>query len=117
MVQSNAALHIPSPNVTSPASPTGYLQTTLLKGLALGIDYLSSVGQTTEVMSTLQLELQAAPDGAYLISHNKKSTSTQHTNFIISLTNPTTYAILATMDTALTISLPTLVTIRGQHHH
>ncbi len=108
----------PKRNTPNPAHRLLPLKhSTLHKGLVLGPDYLSLMGQLTEAMAQLEPEIQATPDGAYIIFHNRKPFSSQHTDFIISIPHPSTYAILATMNTSIKIPLPTLVTIRGQPHH
>jgi hypothetical protein len=58
--------------------------------------------------------LKQAPDGAYLLIHSKKDTSTQNTNFVITLAEPTAYAMLATLTDPIKTPLPTNTTTRGQ---
>ncbi len=54
-------------------------------------------------------------DGSYIILHLQKDTSSQMTNFIISLANPQAYVMIATIDTPIKIILPTTITIAGSH--
>ena len=70
----------------------------------------------TEAFDQALPALQAAPDGAYILSHNRKAQSNQLTNFIISLPGSAAYALLFTLDSFIKIPLPTRITVRGQPH-
>ena len=84
------------------------------RGVAAGLEFLGSVASPSDPMPLLTPDLQPAPDGAFILTHNRKPQSTQQINFVISLRCPSTYAVLATLDSPLRIPLPTYVTIRGQ---
>jgi hypothetical protein len=58
--------------------------------------------------------LKQARDRSYILSHPKKDTSTQNTNFFVSLSDPAAYAMLATLADPLKIPLPTITTTQGQ---
>jgi len=116
LIKSDVILVIPSPYETQPTQTTGYLWAALQKGLTQGVEILGSVGGLTEAFAHALPALQAAPDGAYIMSHNRKILSNQLTNFIISLPDPAAYAILTTLDSFIKILLPTLITVRGQPH-
>ena len=60
------------------------------------------------------MNLKQAPDGSYILAHHEKDTSTQNTNFVISLSDPSTYAMLATLADLIKIPLSTNTTTRGQ---
>jgi hypothetical protein len=78
--------------------------------------YLSSLAITTPEDLKAPPTLLPTPDGAYIISHLRKDTSSQLTSFAISLAHPQAYAMLATIDTPIKIRLPTTITIAGSHH-
>jgi hypothetical protein len=86
-VQSSTALPLLNMLAHGPNTPQGYLMQALLGGI-----------------------------GSFIISHLRKDTSTQLTNFVISITNPHTYAMISTMDTPVKIRLPTTISIVGSHH-
>jgi hypothetical protein len=48
------------------------------------------------------------------LTHPKKDTSTQNTNFVISLAEPTAYAMLATLTDPIKTPLPTNTTTQGK---
>jgi hypothetical protein len=58
--------------------------------------------------------LRAAPDGAYILSHAKKDNSTQHTNFFVSIEDPSAYAMLASQNDSIRMTLNTTTTSRVQ---
>jgi hypothetical protein len=93
-----------------------YLLKALTQGMEMANSYLSSLTITIPEYLNTAPTLLPTPDGAYIISHLRKNTSTQHTNFVISLANPQAYAMLATIDTSIKIKLPTTITIACSHH-
>ena len=84
--------------------------------MEMAISYHTSIHVVTPAYLTTTPALLPTPDGAYTISHLRKDTSTQLTNFVICLAHPQGYAMLATVDTPITIRLPTTITIAGSHH-
>jgi hypothetical protein len=78
--------------------------------------YLSSLNIVTPEYLTTSSTLLPTTDGAYIISHLRKDTSSQLTNFVISLDHPQSYAMLATIETTIKIRLPTTIIIAGSHH-
>jgi hypothetical protein len=78
--------------------------------------YLSSLNITTPDSLHTSPALHPTLDGAYIISHLRKDTSSQLTSFVISLAQPHAYAMLATIETHIKIRLPTTITIAGSHH-
>ena len=80
------------------------------------MEYLSSVGGLIAAFDQALPALYVAPDGAYILFHNRKAQSNQLPNFIISLQDPAAYALLSTLDFFIKIPLPTLITVRGQPH-
>ena len=50
----------------------------------------------------------------YILAHLEKDTSTQNTNFVVSLSYPTAYAMLATLANPIKVPLPTSTTTLGQ---
>jgi hypothetical protein len=76
--------------------------------------FLSSIQELTATHSQNFVALRAAPDGSFIISHAKKDISSQHANFVISMVDPTAYAILSTQNDPIKTSLDTTTTSRGQ---
>ena len=60
--------------------------------------------------------LKHAPYGSYILAHPhpKKDTSTHNTNFIVSLADPSAYAMLATLADPIKVPLSTNTSTRGQ---
>jgi hypothetical protein len=94
----------------------GYLLQALTQGMEIAISDLISINIVTPEYLTTTPALLPTPDGAYIISHLRKDTSSKLTNFGISLAHPQAYAILATIDTPIKIRIPTTITIAGSHH-
>jgi hypothetical protein len=94
----------------------GYLLQALTQGMEVANSYLSSLNIITPKYLNTSPTLLPTPDGAYVISHLRKDTSSQLTSFIISLAHSQAYAMLATIDTKIKIRLPTTITIAGSHH-
>ncbi len=82
----------------------------------MATSYLTSSNNITSEYSSALPTLLPTPDNSYIILHLRKDTSTQLTNFAISLANPHTYAMITTLDTPMKIRLPTTITIAGSHH-
>ena len=66
----------------------GYLLQALTQDVEMANSYLSSLTVTTPESLNTAPTLLPTPDGAYIISHLRKDTSTQHTSFVISIANP-----------------------------
>jgi hypothetical protein len=92
----------------------GYLRLAVHQAKRTTEAFLSSIRELTTTHTQTYSTLKQAPDGAYIMSHPKKDTSTQNTNFVISLTEPTAYAMLATLTDPIKTPLPTNTTTRGQ---
>jgi ribonuclease BN (tRNA processing enzyme) len=88
----------------------------LLGGIVTAISYLSSTNNITSEYTTTPSTLIPTPDCSIIISHLHKDTSSQLTNFVISMANSHTYAIISTMDIPIKIRLPTTIIIAGSHH-
>ena len=82
----------------------------------MAISYLTSINVVTPEYLTITPTLLPTPDGAYIISHLHKDTSSQLTNFVISLAHPKAYAMLVVIDKSIKIKLPTTITIAGSRH-
>ena len=87
-----------------------------LGGIATAISHLSSINNITSDYATTTPKFIPTPDGSFVISHLRKDTSSQLTNFVVSMANPHTYAMISTMDTPVKVRLPTTITIAGSHH-
>jgi hypothetical protein len=95
LVQSLVTMPFPTLE-DSNGEPTSYLHNVLQQALLTSTSLLSSIRglQTSHAHATNVL--RAAPDGSFIISHAKKGTSSQYTNFVISVKDPVAYAMLAT---------------------
>jgi hypothetical protein len=82
----------------------------------MATSFLSSLSIPTPEDLKSPPTLLPTPNGAYIISHLRKDTSSQLTSFVISLAHPHAYAMLATLDSPVKIRLPTTITIAGSHH-
>ena len=116
LVQFPTSLPLPSMSAHNHNIAQGYLLHALTQGMEMANSYLSSLTITTPDYLNTTPTLLPTPDGAYIISHLHKDTSTQQTSFVISLANPQAYAMLATIDTPIKIRLPTTITIACSHH-
>jgi hypothetical protein len=74
LVQSLDTLPLPTLHALS-GEATGYLRDAMQQALQTSVAFLSSIRKlkTTHIQATLNL--RAAPDGAYIISHAKKDSS------------------------------------------
>ncbi len=100
----------------SPYQPTGYLLTALNKGITLALSHLNTHELLRPHYEQAQPALQSAPDGSFIISQIRKPSSSHNTNFVISLPDPATYALLVTLDAPIQLHLDIHVTIHGEHH-
>jgi len=116
LVQSPTPLPLPIMSAQDPQTTQGYLLQALTGGIEMAISYLTSTNIITPKHLTANPTILLTPDGSYIISHLRKDTSSQMVNFVISLANPQTYAMLATIDTPINIILPTTIPIAGSHH-
>jgi len=94
----------------------GYLLQALTQGMDMANSYLSSLKITTPDYLNTSPTLLPTLDGAYIISHLRKDTSSQLTSFVISFAHPQAYAMLAIIETPIKIRLLTTITIAGSHH-
>ena len=78
--------------------------------------YLTCTNTTTHEYATATPTLISAPDSSHIISLLRKYSSSQLTNYVISMANYYSYAMLATLDILVKIGLPTTITIAGSHH-
>jgi hypothetical protein len=100
-----------NPNITQE-----YLHQALTQSMEMAISFLASLTVDTHEYHGTSPALLPTPYGAYIISHVRKDNSSQLTNFVISLSHPQAYAMLATIDTPIKIRIPTTITIAGSHH-
>jgi hypothetical protein len=111
LVQSPDTLPLPNMSNNDIGRTTGYLRLALQQAKTTTKAFLSSIWEFKTVHMQSFTNLKQAPDGSFILTHQKKDTSTQATNNIISLADPTTYAMMATL------TGPTKVTLPHQHHH
>jgi len=77
---------------------TCYLMDALQQTLHTSTAFRSSIRELQTSHTHASYNLRTAPDGAYILSHAKKDSSTQLTNFVISIENLVAYAMLATQN-------------------
>ena len=97
-------------------TPTGYLHQVLSNGLAATKTFLTSIQRIDDNFSLATPTLRPAPDGSYIIPHPKRNTTTNTTQYVVSLDDPIAYAMLATLEGPVRIQLHTLINIRGTNH-
>jgi hypothetical protein len=100
---------------TDPHTPQGYRHHALMEGLKMATTFLNSTHTNTYAYTISHPTLIAAPYGSNILSHIRKDSS-QLTNYVLSVANYHSYAMLATTDTPVKIRLSTSITIAGSHH-
>jgi hypothetical protein len=74
--------------------PTGYLLIALHNSMNNALSHLNTYGLLKTQYVQAQPVLQPTPDGSFIISQNRKPSSSQNTNFVISFPDPAAYALL-----------------------
>jgi hypothetical protein len=97
-------------------TPTGYLQHALTLGLANSMKVLATTHHLDDNFSLTTTHLKHALDGSFLILKKERDSSTNNTHSVISLDDPYSYAMLATLEGPIRIQPHTLITIRGTNH-
>ena len=116
MVQCDLPLHIPPMAGHIGHTPTGYMQHALLHDLDASIIFLTHIQHLFDSLSLANTQLKPTLDGAYIIPHQKRSSLTSNTHYIISIDHPHSYAILATLKRPICTQLITLINIRITNH-
>jgi hypothetical protein len=78
-------------------TPIGYLQQALFNGLTASKAFLTTIQRIDDNFSLATTTLQPAPDGSYIIPHQKRSSTINTTQLVVSLADPFAYAMLATL--------------------
>jgi len=78
-------------------TPTGCLPHALLRGLDESQAFLAKIQQLDDIFSLASTQLKPAPNGTYIIPHQKRNSPTNNTHYIISLEDPQSYAMIATL--------------------
>ena len=86
---------------------SGYLQLALQQAKTTTEPFLSSIRElkTTHIQNSTTLK--QVPYGSYILAHPKKDTSTESTNYIISMAEPAAYAMMATLADSTKVTLST----------
>ena len=103
--------------VQDPRLPTGHLHLALQQAKATTEAFLSSIRELKSHHTQATTLLKRARDGSFILAHQKRDTSTQATNYIISMDDPTVHAMLATQTDPTKVTLPTSTIFRGQTRH
>ena len=117
LVQSPDTLPLPNINDLDDGHPTGHLHQALHQAKTTTEAFLSSIQELRTAHTQASILLKRALDGAFILAHQKRDTSTQATNYIISVADPTAYAMLATLTDPTKVTLPTSTIFRGQIRH
>ena len=117
LVQSPDILPLPNMSDTNDGQPTGHLHLALQQAKAATEAFLSSIRELNKDHTQAPILLKRAPDGSFILAHQKRDTSTQATNYTISMADPTAYAMLATLTDPMKVTLPTNTIFRGQIRH
>ena len=117
LVQSPDLLTLPNMGDNNIGYTSGYLQLALQQAKTTTEAFLSSIRELKTAHTQPSTTLKQAPDGSFILAHPKKDTSTHTTSYIISMAEPATYAMFATLTdpTKVTLSINTI--IRGQTRH
>jgi hypothetical protein len=99
---------------TNIGDTTRYLRLALQQANTIAEAFLSSIRELKCTHTQSSPTLKHAPDGSYILAHPKKDTSTQTTNFVVSIADPAAYAMLATLTEPIKVTLPTSTTNLGQ---
>ena len=113
LIQSPDTLPLPTLQYSC-GEATCYLRDALQQALHTSAAFLSSIRELQTSHTQANCNLRPAPGGAYTLSHAKKDSSTQLTNFVISIEDPVAYAMLAIQNDPIKTSLNTTTTSRGQ---
>jgi len=81
--------------------------------LSITISFLASANTLTHKHTTTTLSLAPTSYESHFISHLRKDTSTQLTNFVISIANMHAYTMLAALYYPIKIKHSTTITIAG----
>jgi len=92
---------LPCLHTTTAKHIQGYRLQALTQGMEMANSYLSSLNITTPEYLNTSPTLLPTLDGASIISHLRKDTSSQLTSFVISMAHPRAYAMLATIETPI----------------
>jgi len=116
LVQCDLPLPIPPMADHVAHTLSGYVQNALLPGLEASRSFLANIQQLDDNFSLTSTQLKPVPDGAYIIPHQRRNSPTNNTHYIISLEDPHSYVMLATLEGPIRIQLHTLINIRGTNH-
>jgi len=97
-----------------PGHTIGYLQLALQHAMTTAVAFLSSIAELQPIHTQSSTAFKQAPDGSYILPHQKKDTSTQITNYIISMAETTAYAMLSTLTDPIKVTISTSTISRGQ---
>jgi hypothetical protein len=96
---------------------SGYLHLALQQAKTTTEAFLSSIRELKTAHTQSLTTLKQAPNGSFILTHPKKDTSTHATNYIISMADPATYAMMATLTNPTKVTLFTNTITKGQIRH
>jgi hypothetical protein len=99
-----------------PHLPQDYLMHAITARLSSALSFLTSTNTLISTYVIASATLAPAPSGSRIIYHLRKDAFTQHTNYVISLANPSAYSVLATFDTPIKIEILIIIAIVASHH-
>jgi hypothetical protein len=110
MVQSTDLLSLPIMSDTNAGDTNGYLRLALYQAKKNQEAFLSSIRKLATTHTQSYTNLKHALDGSFILTHPKKDTSTPNTDFVVSLSDPSAFAMLATLTDPIKIPLSTNAT-------
>ncbi len=116
LVQRDLSLPIPPMADHASHTPTRYLQHALSQGLYSSKNFLTKITHLQDNYSFASTNLKPAPYGSFIIPHQKCNSTTNKTHYIISLEDPYSSAMLATLEGPIRLQLHTIINIRGTNN-
>jgi hypothetical protein len=117
LVQSPDILPLPNMSDNNIGHTNGYLHLAIQQAKTTTEVFLSSIQELKTAHTQSLTTLKQAPNGSFILTHPKKDTSTQTTNYIISMADLATYVMLATLTYPTKVTLSTNPITRGQIRH
>jgi hypothetical protein len=114
LVQTTDLLPLRNMSDSDTSDTNGYLRLALHQANKTTEAFLSSIRELTTTQTHCYTNLKQAPDGSYILTHPKKDTSSQNTNFVVSRSDPSAYGMLAILDDPVKVPLPTNTSTREQ---
>ena len=106
-------LPIPPMSVSDNQIPTCDLYQALTIDMDASIAFHTHIHHNNDNFSSSMIHLKPAPDGSFIISHQKHNSSANHTYFVIYVHDEYSYAMFATLKDPIRTQMRILINIRG----